>query len=209
MRTAFSSTWHITSPTWATPGQSRYSFSAVVAPERPTFPTAVSFVEGRRRVRRTRQICCCRGGTSPFHGRGECGLDVGQKRRLILLDEPQVMPLGVENLLAQVALAEHRVTGDQAAFQHQPLQQPEGGLVFIGLVDTAVGDLRLSDRQPRLGATSDSRCTAWFRLLKLPRAVFPSKAQAWGGARYPGAVGSTRSRPTGSERSRMRSGSRR
>jgi hypothetical protein len=69
---------------------------------------------------------------------------------LILLDEPQVMPLGVEDLSAQVALTEHRVAGDQTAFQHQPVQQPKRGLVFIRLVDAALRDLGLGDRQPRL-----------------------------------------------------------
>jgi hypothetical protein len=60
------------------------------------------------------------------------------------------MALGVADLSAQIALTEHRVAGDQTAFQHQSLQQSKGGLVFIRLIDTAVWDLGLGDRQPRL-----------------------------------------------------------
>jgi hypothetical protein len=105
VRSPFSSTWQVTSPTWATPGQSRSAFSAVVARHvrRSRRPCPLSRVVAVSIA--LRQICCCRGGKSPSRGRGECGWDVGQKRRLIFLDEPQVMPLRVENLLAQVALA--------------------------------------------------------------------------------------------------------
>jgi hypothetical protein len=60
------------------------------------------------------------------------------------------MGLGVNNLLAQIALTEHRVAGDQSAFEHQTLQQPKSGLVFIRLVAAAVRHLGLGDRQPRL-----------------------------------------------------------
>ena len=58
------------------------------------------------------------------------------------------MPLGVEDFLAQVTLAEYRIAGDQAALQHQSPQQSQGRLVFIGLVDAALGNLHLSERQP-------------------------------------------------------------
>ena len=118
------------------------------------------------------------------------------------------MPLGVENLLAQVALAEHRVTGDQAAFQHQSLQQPEGGLVFIRLVDAAVGDLRLGDRQPRLVGDQRQQMHRLVQAVETAAGRLPVQGASLGWRLVtPGAVGPTRSRPTGSERSRRRSDS--
>jgi len=60
------------------------------------------------------------------------------------------MPSGFENLLAQITLTEHGIASDQAALQHQSLEQSQRGFVLVGLVGTTVGDLGLGDRQPRL-----------------------------------------------------------
>jgi hypothetical protein len=91
----------------------------------------------------------CRGGKSP----DGCGVqgrpDVGQERRLVVLDDPEVVPAAVEDLAAQVPLAEDGVAGDQAALQDQAREQPESGLVLVGLLGAAAGHLGLGHRQPR------------------------------------------------------------
>jgi hypothetical protein len=69
---------------------------------------------------------------------------------LILLDEEQVMAPPVNDLGADVALAEHGVTGDQAAFEGKGLQEPKARLMLIGLVGDAARDGPLGERQPRL-----------------------------------------------------------
>ena len=43
------------------------------------------------------------------------------------------MAAGGDDLAAEVALAEGGVAGDDAALQHHPLQQRQGGLVLVGL----------------------------------------------------------------------------
>lgn len=92
---------------------------------------------------------------------------------MVLLDEPQVVPLGVENLPAQIALTEHRVTGDQAAFQHHTVEQSKGGLVFIRLVVTAVGDLGLGDRQPRLVGDQRQQMHGLVQAVETAASGFP------------------------------------
>ena len=95
------------------------------------------------------QIRCCRGGKSPFHGRGEGHLDVVEERWLVVFDEHEIVAPGIDHLLTKIALAEHGITGDQAPFEHQILEQPEGCFVFVGLLFAAVGDNRLRERQTR------------------------------------------------------------
>jgi hypothetical protein len=68
---------------------------------------------------------------------------------LVLLDEPKEVPLGVEDLPGEVALAEDGVTGDHAPLQVDPREQPESRLVLIGLVLDAVGHGRLGERPAR------------------------------------------------------------
>lgn len=69
---------------------------------------------------------------------------------MVLLDEEQVMALLADDLRAEITLAEHGVAGDQTALQDQIREQPKAGLMFVGLVEDAVGDGPLGERQPRL-----------------------------------------------------------
>src|SRR5271156_7198721 len=138
-----------TCPTWATPGQSRYSFNAVVAfnVRRSRRPCPLSMVVTVSMA--LSQIRCCRGGKSPLCGRGEGHLDVVEKRRLILFDEHQVVAPRIDHLLTEIALAEHGVTGDQSPFENQTLEQPKGCFVLVGLLFAAVGNGHLRERQTR------------------------------------------------------------
>jgi len=69
---------------------------------------------------------------------------------LVRLDEEQVMAPLADDLRVEITLAEHGVAGDQAAFQDKSREQPKAGLMFVGLVEDAVGDGPLGERQPRL-----------------------------------------------------------
>jgi len=62
----------------------------------------------------------------------EFGLDRGFEFWLIVFDDQQVIPLVLDNLLAQVALAKHRVARDQPPFEHDGFQQIEGRFGFVG-----------------------------------------------------------------------------
>ena len=59
------------------------------------------------------------------------------------------MAAAIEDPAAQVALTEDGIAGDQAALQDQPREQPQRGLVLVGLVRAATRHLSLGDRQPR------------------------------------------------------------
>jgi hypothetical protein len=62
---------------------------------------------------------------------------------LVLLDEPQEVPPGVDDLLGEVALAAEGVAADHAPLQVDPLEPPESRCVLVGLVLDAVGHGRL------------------------------------------------------------------
>jgi hypothetical protein len=51
---------------------------------------------------------------------------------LVLVDLDQVVAAVVDDLAAQIAVAEGRVAGDDPALQHHRLEQREGGLVLVG-----------------------------------------------------------------------------
>lgn len=96
------------------------------------------------------------GGTWPVGGKsrgtaprllleGQPGLDVGDQAGLIILGEQDVVPALVDDLGAQVALAEHGVAGDDTAGQRQHAQQLQGRLVFVGLgIDPQLRQHRLT-----------------------------------------------------------------
>jgi hypothetical protein len=64
---------------------------------------------------------------------GQPGGYVRDQPGLVVLGEEEVVALAVDHLLAEIALAEHRVAGDDAALDRQDAQQLEGGLVIVGL----------------------------------------------------------------------------
>lgn len=68
---------------------------------------------------------------------------------MVLLNEPKEVPLGVDDLPGEVALAEDGVAGDHAPLQVHPVEEPEGRLVLVGLVLGALGHGRLSEREAR------------------------------------------------------------
>ena len=87
---------------------------------------------------------------------------------MVVFDEHQVIALRIDHLPAEIALAEYGIAGDQTPLEDQTLEQSKGGFVLVGLVLTAVGDGRLRQCQARLCASSESRCTAFWRPSKLP-----------------------------------------
>ena len=96
---------------------------------------------------------------------------------MVVFDEHQVIALRIDHLLAEIALAEYGIAGDQTPLEDQTLEQSKGGFVLVGLVLTAVGDGRLPPSvRPDSCASSESRCTAFWRPSKLPRADLPSRA---------------------------------
>ena len=68
---------------------------------------------------------------------------------MVVFDEHQVIAPSIDHLLAEVALAEHGVTGDQSPFEGQTFKQPKGCFVLVGLLFAAVGDCHLRERQTR------------------------------------------------------------
>ena len=60
-------------------------------------------------------------------------LDVDRQRRLVVLDREDIVAAVGDDLLAQVALAEDGVAGNDAALDRQNAQQLLGRLVFVGL----------------------------------------------------------------------------
>ena len=95
---------------------------------------------------------------------------------MVVFDEHQVIALRIDHLPAEIALAEYGIAGDQTPLENQTLEQSKGGFVLVGLVLTAVGDGRLPSVRPDSCASSESRCTAFWRPSKLPRADLPSRA---------------------------------
>ena len=67
---------------------------------------------------------------------------------MVPFHEPKVVAVGLNDLLGQIALAEDRVAGDEASFQDDVLEHPEGGLVLVGLVLATLSDRCLGQRQP-------------------------------------------------------------
>jgi hypothetical protein len=65
---------------------------------------------------------------------------------LVLLNKPQEVPLGVDDLLGEVALAEDGVAGDHAPLEVHSAEEPEGRLVLVGLVLGAAGHGRLGEQ---------------------------------------------------------------
>ena len=63
----------------------------------------------------------------------EARRDIRLQARLILLDKEEVVAPLRDDLLAEVALAEDGVAGDDAALDRQDAQQFQGGLVLVGL----------------------------------------------------------------------------
>jgi len=61
------------------------------------------------------------------------GLDRRLQIRLVVLDEQQVIAAPVADLLGEVAVGEHGVAADDLPGHGQHAQQPQGGLVFVGL----------------------------------------------------------------------------
>jgi hypothetical protein len=52
---------------------------------------------------------------------------------LVVVNLPEIMASVGDHLMRKVALAEHRVAGDDTPFEGQILQQFEGGFVLVGL----------------------------------------------------------------------------
>ena len=60
-------------------------------------------------------------------------LDVDREPRLVVLDREDVVAAGRDDRLAQVALTEDRVPGDDAPADGHNAEQLQGRLVFVGL----------------------------------------------------------------------------
>jgi hypothetical protein len=68
------------------------------------------------------------------------GLDRCLQVRLVVLDYQQVIPAPVTDRLGDVAVGEHGVAGHHLAGTGQHAQQPQGGLVLVGLgIDPQLG----------------------------------------------------------------------
>src|SRR5262245_66458134 len=63
----------------------------------------------------------------------EAGRHVRLQAGLVLLDQEQVVAPPLDDLRAEVALAEQGVADDDAALDRQDAQQLQGGLVLVGL----------------------------------------------------------------------------
>ena len=68
---------------------------------------------------------------------------------MVVFDEHQVIAPRIDHLLAEIALAEHGIAGDQTPFEDQTFEQPKGCFVLVGLLLAAVGRSRLRQRQAR------------------------------------------------------------
>jgi hypothetical protein len=61
------------------------------------------------------------------------GLDLSFQLRLVVLDEQQVIAAAITDPLGEVPVGEQRVATDHLPRQRQHPQQPQGGLVLVGL----------------------------------------------------------------------------
>jgi hypothetical protein len=69
--------------------------------------------------------------------------EVPQELGLVVFDHDEVMAAVLDHLRAEVTLAEHRIAGNDPAFEHHPLEQSQRRLVLVGLG----ADLGLPQRQ--------------------------------------------------------------
>ena len=60
------------------------------------------------------------------------------------------MTLLINDLLREIPLTEHRVTGDDASFENQTFKESKSRLVLVGFIVATVGNGCLSERQARL-----------------------------------------------------------
>jgi hypothetical protein len=65
--------------------------------------------------------------------------------RLVVFDHEEVVAAIIENLLAQVTLAEDGVAGDQASLQDDCFQELQGSFVHVGLAP----DFMLTEHESR------------------------------------------------------------
>jgi hypothetical protein len=79
-------------------------------------------------------------------------LDVDRQRRLIVLDREDIVAAVVDDLLAQVTLAEEGIPGDDASADGQDAEQLQGRLVFVGL---GIDPHLRQHRRGRAGVGSD------------------------------------------------------
>lgn len=93
-----------------------------------------------------RAVLCARGGTIA-EAFGDGVMQLG----LVLLHREKIVPFGVSNVLADLALAEDSVAGDDCRFERQALQQHERrrDLVLIGFDDEIADDRRQTGREGR------------------------------------------------------------
>ena len=91
----------------------------------------------------------------------------------VVLNDPEVMLDAVEDLAAQIAMAEDGVAGDQAALEDEIREQPEGGLVLVGLVQAATGHPGLDGSPGGLGLLVQP---AWYEFTD----TTPEQMVGWG-----------------------------
>ena len=89
----------------------------------------------------------------------------------ILVHGDELVPAGLEDVLAQVALAEQGVRGDDPPRQHHPPERRQGHLVLVRLL----ADLRLGERQAAPLRHGQEGMALWCGVMP-PRAVWPSRA---------------------------------
>src|SRR4051812_44841255 len=88
-----------------------------------------------------------RGGPPRLLPEGQPGVYVYDQAELVVLGEEEVVPSPVDDLVADVTLAEQGVAGDDTAFQGQNAQKLQGGLVLVGLgIDLDLGQHGLAMR---------------------------------------------------------------
>jgi hypothetical protein len=95
--------------------------------EMPLYSRPCPLLEARDSESDCRRWRSVAGGKSGL----EFSLDRGFQLGLVAFDNEQILAVVLDNLLAQLALAEYRVARDQAAFEHDRFEQVERGFGFV------------------------------------------------------------------------------
>ncbi len=167
--------------TWATPGQSRSSFRAVISlsARRASRPYPLSIVDAVSRA--SSRILRCRRGKGARRLWGEGRLDVAQERWLVLLDEHKGIAPDNEPLSGR-SRADRTSHHSQSVALARPAHPAAGGPPCAHCSSPSpLGTAAWTSVRPDSETTSESSCTIFSLPSKQPRTDLSFRAKAFCG----------------------------